>query len=57
MLLLAILIELLGIATVSVGIGLELAQGESAYLVMITAGSLLVATGGVIWGKFLRRTR
>ena len=53
--LVAIIIEVLGIATIGTGIGLELVQGGSVYLVMITVGSLLVASGGIIWGKFLRR--
>jgi hypothetical protein len=50
----AILIELIGIITVATGIGLEIAYSGAAYLVVITSGSCLVATGGVIWGKFLR---
>jgi hypothetical protein len=54
MLLVAILIELGGIAVIATGIGLELARGGEIYLVMITLGSLLVATGGIIWGKFVR---
>lgn len=57
MLLTAIIIELVGIATVGTGIGLELAQGGSIYLVLITAGSLLVATGGVLFGKFFKMRR
>ena len=53
--LVAIIIELVGIATVGTGIGLELALGGEIYLVVITIGSVLVATGGVIFGKFLRQ--
>ena len=49
-----IVIELIGISVVGTGIGLELALGGQIYLVMITAGSCLVAAGGVIWGKFMR---
>ena len=49
-----IVIELVGISVVGGGIGLELALGGSIYLVMITAGSLLIATGGIIWGKFMK---
>lgn len=49
-----IVIELVGITTVGVGIGLELSQGGEIYLVMITVGSCLVAVGGIIWGKFMR---
>ena len=50
----AIVIELIGIATIGTGIGLELALGGEIYLVVITVGSCLVAVGGVIWGKFIR---
>ena len=50
-----IIIELIGISTVGAGIGLELALGGQVYLVVITFGSLLIAVGGVIWGKFMRR--
>jgi len=52
-----IAIELVGIATTSAGIGLELAIGGDIYLTMITVGSCLIATGGIIWGKFLRAGR
>ena len=54
MLLAAILIELIGIATTGVGIGLEIARGGEAYFVVITAGSCLVALGGVLFGKFFK---
>jgi hypothetical protein len=50
-----IIVELVGIFTVSMGIGLEIAFGGEPYLVMITVGSLLIAAGGIIWGKFLRQ--
>ena len=52
--LIPITIELVGISVVGVGIGLELSLGGAVYLVMITGGSLLVAMGGVIWGKFMK---
>ena len=53
----AIVIELIGIATVGTGIGLELALGGEIYLVVITVGSCLVATGGIVYGKFIRSHR
>ena len=53
--LIPIVIELVGISVVGTGIGLELAIGGDIYLVMITTGSCLVAVGGIIWGKFMRR--
>lgn len=52
--LIPIIIELVGIAIVGAGIGLEVAYGGQIYLVMITAGSLLIATGGIIFAKFMR---
>ena len=52
--LIPIIIELVGISVVGTGVGLELALGGDIYLVMITGGSLLVAAGGIIWGKFMR---
>ena len=52
--LIPIIIELVGISVVGVGIGLEIAIGGPTFLVMITAGSLLIATGGIIWGKFIK---
>ena len=53
--LIPIVIELVGISTVGIGIGLEIAVGGEAYLVVITVGSLLIATGGIVWGKFIKR--
>jgi len=53
--LIPIIIELLGIATVGTGIGLELAFGGQVYLIVITIGSLLIAAGGLIFAKFMRR--
>jgi len=49
-----IVIELVGIAVIGVGIGLELTIGGDIFLVVITAGSCLVAAGGIVWGKFMR---
>lgn len=55
--LIPIVIELLGISVIGTGIGLEMAQGGSVYLIMITTGSCLVALGGIIWGKLMRGGR
>jgi len=52
--LIPIIIELVGISTVGAGIGMELAQGGTIYLIVITTGSCLIAVGGVVWGKFMR---
>ena len=54
--LIPICIELVGISAVGVGVGLEVAFGGEIYLITITVGSCLVAAGGIIWGKFMRKT-
>jgi hypothetical protein len=51
---LAIILELIGIAAIGTGIGVELTIGADIGFVAITVGSLMVAAGGVVWGKFLR---
>ncbi len=53
--LLPIALELTGIATIGVGIGIELATHADIGWAVVTTGSCLVAIGGVIWGKFMRR--
>jgi len=55
--LLAITLELVGITAIGTGIGVELITGADVGLVVVTIGSCLVAAGGVIWGKFIRRSR
>jgi len=52
--LLPIALELVGIAAIGTGIGVEIAAHAETGWVLVTAGSLLVAAGGVIWGKFMR---
>ena len=52
--LLPISIEVVGIASIGVGIGIELAARATIGWVAVTTGSCLVAIGGVIWGKFMR---
>jgi len=51
--LLPISLELLGIAAIGAGIGVELATHADIGWVIVTTGSCLVAIGGVIWGKFM----
>lgn len=53
--LIPITIELIGIATIGVGIGVELATHADIGWGLVTTGSCLVAIGGVIWGKFIRK--
>lgn len=50
----AVAIELVGIAVVSTGLGMELARGGEVYFAIITAGSVLIAGGGILFGKFYR---
>jgi len=51
---LALAIELTGIAAIGTGIGIELATHADVGWATVTTGSCLVAIGGVIWGKFLK---
>ena len=53
--LIPITIELVGIAVIGVGIGVELATHADIGWALVTTGSCLVAVGGVIWGKFTRK--
>ena len=50
----AMIIEIVGIAVVGAGIGIEIGYGAHVGFMLITGGSLLVALGGVIWAKVLR---
>ena len=53
--LLPIALEVIGIAAIGVGVGVELATHANIGWAIVTIGSCLVAIGGVIWGKFMRR--
>jgi len=52
---LPIALELMGIAAIGAGIGVEIAAHADVGWVLVTTGSLLVAAGGVIYGKFMRK--
>jgi len=52
--LIPLILELAGIAVISIGIGIELATGADIGYLLITTGGLLLAAGGFIWGKFMR---
>jgi hypothetical protein len=52
--LLPVTLEIVGIAAIGVGIGVELATDASIGWAVVTTGSCLVAIGSVIWGKFMR---
>lgn len=53
--LLPITLEVVGIAAIGVGIGIELAAHANIGWVVVTTGSCLVAIGSVVWGKFMRQ--
>ncbi len=53
--LIPITIELIGIASIGAGIGVELATHADIGWAIVSSGSCLVAIGGVIWGKFVKR--
>ncbi len=55
--LLPIIIEVVGVAAIGIGIGVELATHADIGWAIVTIGSCLVAIGGVIWGKFIRGGR
>ena len=50
----ATLIEIVGICCISAGITLECFSGADVYYIAITIGSLLIAGGGVMFGKVFR---
>jgi len=50
-----ILLESVGIATIGVGIGIELATEGGIGHLLITSGSCLIAIGALYWAKLLRR--
>lgn len=50
-----VIMEVIGVAAIGVGIGVELATRADIGWALVTSGSCLVAIGGVIWGKFMRR--
>jgi hypothetical protein len=52
---LAVIIELVGIILTGIGVGVELAMHADIGYVAMTIGSMLLAMGGIIWGKFCKR--
>lgn len=54
--LVAIITELVGIAAIGVGIGIEIALHADLGYVLITGGSLVIAGGGMFWAKIVRRS-
>ena len=56
-LLFPISLELIGIAVIGGGIGVEVAMHADLGYILICVGSVVIAGGGVIWGKFMRSGR
>jgi hypothetical protein len=50
----ALVLEILGITTSATGIGIELKGGASLGHLLITIGACLVAIGGLTWARVLR---
>ena len=51
----ALAVELAGLITTGAGIGIEVAARAELGYVLITGGSCLIAAGGVIFAKFMKR--
>ena len=51
----AVALEVLGIALTGGSIGVEIATRAELGYVLITGGSCLIAAGGVIFAKFMKR--
>lgn len=51
---LAIALESVGVSGIIAGITIECIMQADIGYVIITAGSLIVAAGGLIWAKFVR---
>ena len=50
-----VLIEVIGIAVTAAGIGVELATHAGLGWAMMSVGSFILAIGGLIWGKCVKR--
>ena len=53
--LLAVIVEIVGIAIAGIGVGVEVATGAGLGYLLITGGSALVAAGGLLFAKVVRR--
>jgi len=51
----AIIIEVAGIILVAGGIGFEMATGADFGYMLISCGSVFIASGALIWAKFYKR--
>jgi len=53
----AVVIEVVGISVTSIGIGYEYLSGEPIGLITITVGSVIIATGSLLYAKIYRRLK
>jgi len=53
--LISLVVEIIGVSVVSAGIGVEIATGAEVGHILITLGSLTIASGALIWAKIIRR--
>jgi len=53
--LLAIALEAVGISAVTLGIAIEATMHAQIGFVIITTGSALIASGGLLWAKIIKR--
>ncbi|MBA7702408.1 hypothetical protein ES703_111175 [subsurface metagenome] len=53
----SVVVEVVGISVVSVGIGYEYLSGEPIGYLIITAGSVIVAVGSLLYAKVYSQLR
>jgi len=52
---LAIALEAVGIVAIIIGIAIEAIMHADIGFIAITGGSVIIATGGLLWAKVIRR--
>jgi len=53
----AVIVELVGISVTSIGIVYEYFSGETIGLIVITSGSVVIATGSLFYAKIYSRLK
>jgi hypothetical protein len=53
----SVIVEVVGIAALGLGIGVELTLGADLGYILISVGALVVAGGGLLFAKFVRREK
>lgn len=54
---LPLFVEILGIGVTTIGIGYEVTYGEDVGLITITVGSVIIATGSMLYAKVFKRIK